>query len=235
MCFLFNLKITIMKNLRLTYLAFVLAFIGMIGVGCKSMNKTQKGAIIGAGAGAAVGAGVGAAAKNTALGAIIGAAVGGVTGGIIGRQMDKQAEEISNIPGAEVKRVGEGINVTFESGVLFDVNKADLSATAQGKIRELAKVLNKYPETYILIEGHTDNTGTAEHNMGLSERRAKSVAAYLQAQNIASNRIKTAWYGQTQPKVANDTEANRAHNRRVEFAIYANEQMKEKAKMEGGQ
>ena len=222
-----------MKKFQLSFLAIVLA-IFFIGQGCKSMNKTQKGAIIGAGAGAAVGAGVGSAAKNTALGAIIGAAVGGVTGGIIGRQMDKQAEEISTIPGAEVKRVGEGINVTFESGVLFDINKAELSSNAQGKIRELGKVLTKYPDTYILIEGHTDNTGSAEHNMGLSERRAKSVAAYLQAQNIAGNRIKTAWYGQTQPKAANDTEANRAQNRRVEFAIYANESMKEKAKIESG-
>ncbi|WP_207491820.1 OmpA family protein [Aridibaculum aurantiacum] len=210
----------------------VLCIAGTMGVGCKTMNKQQKGVLIGAGAGGAVGAGVGKAAGNTALGAIIGATVGGVTGGVIGRKMDKQAEEMAKIPGAEVKRVEEGINVTFESGVLFGVNQSSLNATAQGNIRQLAEVLNKYPDTYVLIEGHTDNTGSASHNMTLSERRAKSVADYLRSQNIASSRLKTAWYGLTQPKYPNDSEANRAKNRRVEFAIYANEKMVEEAKRE---
>jgi len=206
---------------------------GLLISGCKSMNKTEKGAIIGAAGGASVGAGVGKAAHNTALGAIIGAAVGGVTGGVIGKQMDKQAKEIAQIPGAEVKRVGEGINVTFESGVLFNVDQADISPTAQTKIKNLADVFTKYPDSYILIEGHTDATGSADHNMELSEKRAKAVAAYLQSQNVSSDRIKTAWYGETQPKFPNDTEANKAQNRRVEFAIYANEAMIEKAKKQG--
>jgi outer membrane protein OmpA-like peptidoglycan-associated protein len=196
------------------------------------MNKTQKGAIIGAAGGAAVGAGVGKAAKNTALGAIIGAAVGGVTGGVIGKQMDKEAEEIAQIPGAEVKRVGEGINVTFESGVLFNVDQAALSSSAQTKIKNLADVFNKYSDSYILIEGHTDASGSSDHNMELSERRSKAVAEYLQSQNVETQRIKTAWYGENQPKFPNDTEANKAQNRRVEFAIYANEALIEKAKKE---
>jgi outer membrane protein OmpA-like peptidoglycan-associated protein len=148
--------------------------------------------------------------------------------------MDKQAEEMAKIPGAEVKRVGEGINVTFESGVLFGVDKSALTADAQTKIRELATILNKNPDTYILIEGHTDNSGSDRHNMALSERRAKAVSGYLSSQSIADSRLKTAWYGESQPKVDNSTEANKAQNRRVEFAIYANEKLVEQAKAEAG-
>jgi outer membrane protein OmpA-like peptidoglycan-associated protein len=224
-----------MLKVNVVRLTFVVATMGMWVTGCKSINnlsKTQKGAIIGAAGGAAVGAGVGKAANNTALGAIIGAAVGGVTGGVIGKQMDKEAKEIAQIPGAEVKRVGEGINVTFESGVLFGVNQSTISPSAQTKIKDLANVFTKYPDSYILIEGHTDASGSAEHNMTLSEQRAKAVAAFLQAQNVSGSRIKTAWYGENQPKASNDTEANMAQNRRVEFAIYANEALIEKAKKE---
>lgn len=221
-----------MVKLKVSQLLCMLAFAGLLASGCKSMNKTQKGAIIGAAGGAVVGAGVGKAAHNTALGAIIGASVGGVTGGIIGRQMDKEANEIAGIPGAEVKRVGEGINVTFESGVLFAIDQSTLSTAAQTKIKNLAEVFSKYPDSYILIEGHTDASGSAEHNLVLSEQRAKSVAVFLQQQNVAASRIKTAWYGETQPKVPNDTEAHKAQNRRVEFAIYANEALIEKAKKE---
>ena len=141
-------------------------------IGCKTLNKSQKGAIIGAGAGGAVGAGVGKAAGNTALGAIIGATVGGVAGGIIGKQMDKQAEEIEQIPGAEVTRVGEGINVTFDSGVLFSLDSDDLNSDAETKLKELTGILNKYPDTYILVEGHTDSSGSDSHNNQLSKRRA---------------------------------------------------------------
>lgn len=222
-----------MNKIRVFNLLFLLVFAGLLVSGCKSMNKMQKGAVIGATGGAAVGTAVGKAAHNTALGAIIGAAVGGATGAVIGKQMDKQAKEIAKIPGAEVKRVGEGINVTFESGVLFDIDQSAISPSAQTKIKNLANVFRKYPDSYILIEGHTDSTGTAEHNMVLSERRAKAVAAYLETQNVDSSRIKTAWYGENQPKYPNDTEVNRAQNRRVEFAIYANEAMIEKAKKAG--
>lgn len=213
-----------LKNLWIGIIA-----ISLFAVGCKSLTKAQKGVMIGAAGGGAVGAGVGKAAGNTALGAIIGATVGGVTGGIIGRQMDKQAKELEQIPGAEVKRVGEGINVTFESGVLFGVDQSSISANAEFKIKELAGILNKYPDTYVLIEGHTDNTGSDAHNLQLSEKRAVAVSDFLRSQSIASSRLKTAFYGESQPKSSNDTEANRAKNRRVEFAIYANEQLKEKA------
>lgn len=224
-----------MVRLKIARLLLVFMTTVIVLGGCKTVNKmskSQKGAVIGAAGGAAVGAGVGKAAHNTALGAIIGAAVGGVTGGVIGKQMDKEAEEIARIPGADVKRVGEGINVTFESGVLFGVDKAELTADAQKKIKDLANVFSKYPDSYILIEGHTDASGSDSHNMSLSEQRAKAVGNFLQAQKISSSRIKTAWYGESQPKFPNDTEANKAQNRRVEFAIYANEALIEKAKKE---
>ena len=203
--------------------------------GCKNMNKAQKGVLIGAGAGGAVGAVVGKAAGNTAIGAIVGAAVGGVAGGLIGRKMDKQAEEIAQIPGAEVKRVGEGINVTFASGVLFGFDKSDLTAQAQTNIKELATILNKYPDTYVRVEGHTDTTGTYQYNMGLSERRAVAVGNFLKAQGVAANRVQTYWYGATQPVAPNNSDANKAKNRRVEFSIFANDKMKTEAKKESGQ
>ncbi|WP_454489088.1 OmpA family protein [Chitinophaga lutea] len=202
----------------------------------QGMDNTKKGAVIGTGGGAAAGAVIGKAAGNTALGAIIGAAVGGTAGVLIGKKMDKQAEEIKNeVPNATVERVGEGINVTFNSGVLFGFDKSDLTATAQSNIQELAQVLNKYPDTHVRVEGHTDDTGADAYNYGLSERRAKSVANYLIGRGVAANRVQTFWYGETQPKVPNDSEANRAQNRRVEFSIFANDKMKSEAKREAGQ
>ena len=212
----------------------VLAGIALILSGCKNMNKAQKGVLIGAGAGGVVGGVVGKAAGNTVLGAIIGAAVGGAAGGLIGRKMDKQAEEIAEIPGAEVKRVGEGINVTFETGVLFGYDRDDLTTEARQRLTDLAKILNKYPDTYVLVEGHTDATGTDTYNMDLSRRRATSVATYLKTEDIRDQRILTKWYGEAQPKYANDSETDRSKNRRVEFAIYANEKMVNDAKKEAG-
>lgn len=210
----------------------ITAAIGVSIFGCNSLSKSQKGAMIGAGAGGAVGAGVGKAAGNTALGAIIGAAVGGVAGGIIGKQMDKQAEEIEQIPGAEVTRVGEGINVTFDSGVLFSLDSDELNEESKTKLKELAAILNKYPDTYILVEGHTDATGSDAHNKKLSKRRAQSVGEFLEGASITNSRIRTDWYGEDQPKFPNDSQENMAKNRRVEFAIYANEEMVEEAKQQ---
>jgi outer membrane protein OmpA-like peptidoglycan-associated protein len=210
----------------------IVTCLGMSMFGCKTLNKSQKGAIIGAGAGGAVGAGVGKAAGNTALGAIIGATVGGVAGGIIGRQMDKQAEEIEQIPGAEVTRVGEGINVTFDSGVLFAHDSEQLNSEATTKLDELSNILNKYPDTYILVEGHTDASGSNSYNNKLSKRRAQEVSDYLSTHAIKESRIRTKWYGEDQPKFGNDTPENMAKNRRVEFAIYANEEMVDKAQQQ---
>jgi outer membrane protein OmpA-like peptidoglycan-associated protein len=200
---------------------------------CKSWNKTQKGAAIGAGGGAAVGAVIGKATGNTALGAIIGATVGGVTGAVIGKKMDKQAEEIKNeVPGAKVERVEEGIVVEFNNKILFGFDKADLGESAKSNLNELVNVLNKYPDTNIEVQGHTDNTGTETYNQGLSERRAGSVATYLRSRGVSSSRIITKGFGLTAPKYDNSTEDGRSNNRRVDFLITANEKMKADAKKE---
>src|SRR5690606_15990143 len=133
------------------------------------------------------GAVIGHQYDNTALGAIIGAAVGGTTGALIGRHMDKQAEELrEDLEGADVERVGEGIKITFDSGLLFEVNKSNLSETSKGNLDELAETLKKYEDTNILIEGHTDSTGTDEINDRLSDERAASVTQYLTAQGVRS-------------------------------------------------
>ena len=202
---------------------------------CKNMNRTQKGAAAGTAGGAAVGAVIGRVAGNTALGAIIGATVGGVTGAVIGRKMDKQAEEIKNeVPGAKVERVGEGIVVEFSSAVLFGFDKASVTTKSESTLDDLIRILNKYPDTNLEIQGHTDNTGTSDYNQGLSERRAGSVATYLKGHGISSGRVKTVGFGMTSPKYTNDTEEGRAQNRRVEFLITANEKMKNDAKKETG-
>lgn len=201
--------------------------------GCKSMNNTQKGTAIGAGAGAAVGAGIGAligGGKGTAIGAIVGAAVGGTGGYAIGKNMDKQAKEIKEaIPDAQVERVGEGINITFNSALLFKINKSDLSDSARASLDKVAGVFNDYPETNLLVEGHTDDTGSEQYNLKLSEARAQSVTSYLESKGVAANRFTVKWYGEAQPKYPNDSEANRVLNRRVEIAVVANEDMKKDA------
>lgn len=201
--------------------------------GCKSMNKTQKGAVIGTAGGAAVGAVIGKAAGNTALGAIIGATVGGVTGAVIGRQMDKQAEEIKKeVPGVKVERVGEGIVVEFNSEILFGFDRSDLTVDAKNKLGDLTTVLKKYPDTDIEIQGHTDDKGTDSYNLKLSERRAASVAAYLKNRNISPTRLTIKGFGENAPEYSNDTESGQRQNRRVEFLITANEKMKEDARKE---
>jgi len=219
-----------MKNMRIITSALI---IGTLLGSCSSMNKTQKGAVIGGGSGAVVGGVIGRAAGNTAAGAIIGAAVGGTTGAIIGRHMDKQAEEIKKeVPNAKVERVGEGIVVEFSDKVLFETDKSNLSSSAQNTLNKLARILNKYPDTNLEIDGHTDSRGTEAYNQDLSERRAQSVANYLTSGNISRSRITTKGYGEMQPKYSNETEEGRAGNRRVEFHISANEKMKANAKAE---
>lgn len=201
-----------------------------IMTGCQA-NNTTKGGAIGAGAGGVIGGVIGSRSDNTAVGAIIGAAVGGATGAIIGRQMDKQAEELQrDLEGAKVERVGEGILITFESGLLFKTNSAELESTTKTNLTELAGTLNKYDDTNVLIEGHTDNTGEDSYNQGLSERRADAVQTFLVSQGVDASRLTTQGYGERQPVAVNDTDQGRAANRRVEVAIYANEKMKKLAK-----
>jgi len=210
---------------------FIPATLAILLTNCKSANNTQKGTGIGVAAGATAGALIGGGGKSSVWGALIGAAVGGGAGYLIGHHMDKQAKEIKQaVPDAQVERVGEGINMTFNSGLLFMINSSALSEAARTNLEKVAGVFVKYPETNILIEGHTDDTGSPEYNMELSRKRAYSVSEYLQTKGVSTSRMNVKWYGETQPKVPNTNEANRSLNRRVEVAVTANEQMKQEAK-----
>ena len=198
-------------------------------MGCGASNALKGGAI-GAGAGGVAGGIIGNQFGNTALGAIIGAAVGGTTGVIIGRAMDKRAEEMrQDMQGANIERVGEGIKITFDSGILFDIDKSDLRPQAKTNLESLAKILNKYPDTNIMVEGDTDNTGSEDYNLKLSERRAQAVASYLMALSVDGSRIANVGLGESNPVASNDTDYGRQQNRRVEVAIFANEKLKKAA------
>jgi outer membrane protein OmpA-like peptidoglycan-associated protein len=221
----------IMKNLQYIFIALLAA--GMIFTACKSMNKTQKGAVIGTTAGAATGAVVGRAAGNTGLGAIIGAAVGGITGTLIGKKMDKQAEEIAKeIPGVTVTRVGEAIILEFANDVLFGFDSYAITAKAAENLDKLVKILDEYPDTDITVVGHTDSQGSEAYNQSLSLRRADAVSDYLIKKKISGNRLTALGYGQNNPKYTNTTSTGQALNRRVEFLITANAKMVEDAKKE---
>jgi outer membrane protein OmpA-like peptidoglycan-associated protein len=212
---------------RISQVTLSLVIIALLLTNCKSMNKTQKGTAIGAAAGGVAGALIG---KGSIWGTLAGAAVGGTAGYLIGHHMDKQAQEIKQaVPDAKVERVGEGIDMTFNSGLLFQINSSVLSEAAKVNLAKVAGVFVKYPETNILIEGHTDNTGTPEYNMELSKKRAYAVSDFLTGKGVTAARMDIKWYGETQPKYPNDNESNRALNRRVELAITANDQMKQKA------
>lgn len=219
-----------MKNIWVKAGLIILVSFGMLLMNGCSASNTVKGGAIGAAAGGVLGAVIGKQAGNTAVGAIIGAAVGGTAGALIGRYMDRQAEEMQkDIEGAKIERVGEGIKITFDSGILFEVNKSTLTPTAKSNVDKLAKILNKYPDTNILVEGHTDATGTDEYNQKLSEQRAAAVASFAEGDGVAVSRFTTVGYGEKQPIADNSTADGRQLNRRVEIAIFANDKLKDAA------
>ncbi len=228
-----------MKRIGIYSVACLFA-ISTFFTGCesaKNMNNTQKGAGIGVAAGAVIGGILGnniGKGGNTALGAVLGGVVGGTVGGVIGNKMDKQAREIDNaLPGAEVERVGEGIKLTLnENAVRFDTNKSSLTATAKANLDKLVTVFNSYPDTNIQIYGYTDNTGKPEYNLKLSGERAGSVKSYLVSKGINASRFNTTGLGIADPIATNDTPEGRSQNRRVEFAITANEKMVQDAQKE---
>jgi len=202
--------------------------------GCAT--KTQTGAVVGTAGGAVVGGVIGKVAGSTAKGAIIGAVVGGVAGAIIGSQMDKQAKELEQtVNGAKVERVGEGIQVTFESGLLYDFDSDVVRPEARTNLHELAASLEKYPGSDLLILGHTDQLGSVAYNQGLSERRANSAATYLMSQGVSGTRIGTRGLGETEPVASNETEAGRQANRRVEVSIFASKEARAAAAKAGSQ
>ncbi len=196
----------------------------------KNTNKAQRGAAIGAAGGAILGGIIGNNAGkggNGALGAVLGGVIGGVAGGVIGNQMDKQAREIDTaLPGAEVVRVGEGIKLVLgENAVRFDFNKSTLTTQARANLDKLVSVFKEYPDTNIVVYGYTDNKGSVEYNLKLSQERANSVKNYLISKGLVASRFTTTGMGIADPIESNDTDAGRSKNRRVEFAITANEKM----------
>jgi outer membrane protein OmpA-like peptidoglycan-associated protein len=203
--------------------------LGLLLGGCASLSNTEKGAIIGAGAGAAGGAAVGKAAGGTAEGAILGAVIGGTAGAIIGQRMDKKAEELDEeLENAEVERVGEGIKVTFDGGILFDFDSSALRDGARRNLSEFAASMRDFEDTNILIVGHTDARGPESYNQDLSERRAQSATDYLTQQGLAPGRMTSVGKGESEPVATNETPEGRQQNRRVEVAIYANEDYRER-------
>lgn len=214
-----------MKNIKAIFLlsSFV---VFVLFYGCGASN-TVKGGVIGGVSGGVVGGVIGNQLGNTAMGAIIGAAVGGTAGVLIGNHMDKQAEEMENeIDGVNVERVGEGIKLTFDSGILFGFDSSTLQPEAKKNIYKLADILKKYPDSNILIAGHTDSDGSDQYNQSLSESRAKSVSDYAMMQGISSSRLSVVGLGENEPVESNDTDYGKKLNRRVEIAIFANEDLK---------
>jgi outer membrane protein OmpA-like peptidoglycan-associated protein len=205
--------------------AFFVALLSAASLsGCASLSKTQEGAAIGAATGAVLGGVIGNQTGSTARGAIIGAAVGGAAGALIGHQMDQQAEALEEeLPGATVERVGEGIQVTFASGILFDFDAYALRSEARANLGNLAASLNRYPDSEVLIVGHTDSSGADAYNQTLSERRAGAARDFLLAQGVAAGRIKSMGKGESEPVASNDTPDEMQANRRVEVAIFASE------------
>jgi outer membrane protein OmpA-like peptidoglycan-associated protein len=217
-----------MKTIKTILLIFVLAG-SLIFNGCGASNAVKGGAIGGVGGGL-VGGVIGHYAGDTVLGAIIGAAVGGTAGVLIGNYMDNQAEEMQNdISGAKIERVGEGIKITFDSGILFASNSSTLESQAKTNINKLATILNKYPDTNILVTGHTDSDGTEQYNQTLSESRARSVSNYTEMQGVSSSRFSIIGLGEKEPVASNDDASGKRMNRRVEIAIFANEKLKDAA------
>lgn len=213
---------TLPKRARRAGLMTVLLAVGLTTAACASWGHRETGAVVGTAAGGTVGGVIGSQTGSTARGAIIGAVIGGTAGAIIGHQMDRQAEELeAEVPGAIVERVGEGIHITFPSGLLFDFDSHAIRADAAQHLRSLATSLGEYPNTQLLIVGHTDSVGTGDYNHGLSVRRAGAALDFLTAQGVSAHRVQASGRGESEPLATNETAAGRQANRRVEVAIFA--------------
>ena len=209
----------------------LVTLLSLAGTGCSSLSNTQRGALIGAGAGGAVGAVVGNAAGSTAKGAIIGAVVGGAAGAIIGSRMNDRAETLEReLDNATIERVGEGILVTFDSGILFGFDSSTLRAQARNNLSDLARVLAEDSDDYeVLVAGHTDDSGAEAYNQTLSERRTSAASDYLATQRIPATQIRIVGLGEVEPVASNETPAGQEANRRVEVAIFASAEYRDEA------
>jgi outer membrane protein OmpA-like peptidoglycan-associated protein len=211
-------------------------FVAASGHGCAT--NTGKGALIGAGGGGLAGAGIGALAgggKGAMIGGAIGAGVGAGAGALIGNYMDKQEAELKKVKGADVKREGDKLIVRFNSAILFDTGKAKLKPASEKDLTEFAGVLKQYPETNIIVEGHTDNVGKKAKNKKLSETRAQSVIGFLDTNGVAKTRVTAVGYADDRPVGDNTTDVGRQANRRVEIQISANEKLQQQQAAQQGQ
>lgn len=207
--------------------AALAALTGFALVACQSTGgmtdtRTKKGAILGTLAGAAAGAAIGGHEHRTE-GILVGAAAGALTGGLIGRYLDNQAAELDAIPGAEIEKRDDSILVNFQSSLLFDSGSANLNPGAYDRLRSLARTLNNYPKSQVIIKGHTDSSGAESFNQSLSEQRADRVRNFLISEGVAPARITALGFGESLPVATNATESGRAQNRRVELEIRPNE------------
>ena len=230
-----------MNKIVLLFYALVLIVSLTNCTATKNANNKKKGAVIGAASGAVIGAIIGNNAGkggNGEAGAVIGGVVGGTAGVLIGAKMDKQAQKIEEeIPGATVERVDDAIVITFDetSGVYFETNKYNINSASQQTLNKLVAVFKEYPETNILVVGHTASVGDEDYNVTLSKNRANSVTDYLITHGISRSRLTTNWYGETQPIQDNSTSEGRAKNRRVNVAVLPNEKMINDAKKQSGE
>ena len=190
-----------------------------------SRDKTAKGAVIGGVAGAIAGAIIhnNRGSGNAKRGAVIGGAVGAATGAIVGAMMDKQERELRQIEGIDVTRTDDDeLRVTMRNEILFDYNSASLRSSSRDELREMAQVFNRYNDTTIVVQGHTDSTGSDSYNQRLSERRASSVTGYLEDAGVRGSRIDSVGYGESRPRASNGSANGRQQNRRVEIFVRAN-------------
>ena len=208
--------------------ASLLLFVVLFAASCASTStdpndpnaKAKRGAGVGAAAGAIVGAIIGNQSGGNRTGAVVGAAAGAAIGAAIGHKMDKQQQELQQIPGVEVTRPADNeIAVRFNNDILFDFNSSALRPESRDTLRDLAANFRQYPDEEISVEGHTDNVGSDDYNQHLSEQRAGSVRDYLVDQGVPDGRVTANGFGKTQPKASNDTPEGRQINRRVEIHI----------------
>ncbi|MFP5285405.1 MAG: OmpA family protein [Thermoanaerobaculia bacterium] len=182
-------------------------------------DRTWKGAGIGAAAGAA---GAVLAGKREADEILAGAAIGAVVGGSVGAYMDRQQEKLARIPGTEVERVDEDtLLVHFENDVLFEVDSTRVDSDGRMALEDVAGVLEEYDKTAVIVQGHTDSTGSEEYNQDLSERRAEAVERYLVSLGVDRDRLATMGFGEESPVASNDSESGRRQNRRVDILLRA--------------